>query len=75
MKETIYLVCDALGVQKMMKKPPRSKPGQAVVKVIVGIDDRAFRPPPMAEATLNVEIPALPMDRRTVAVTQEGMDA
>lgn len=71
MKETIYLTCDANGVQKMTKTPPKTKPGQAIVKVIVGIDNRVFMPPPMAEATLNVVLPMTLMDHRTVAVTQE----
>ena len=71
MKDTIYLVCDNFGVQKMSKKVPKLKSGQAAVKVLVGIDNRVFMPPPMAEVKLDVEIPQTAIDRRTVTVVQQ----
>jgi hypothetical protein len=71
MKETIYLVCDATGVRKMYKIPPKVKPGQVAVKVIVGIDDRVLMPPPMAEVKLNVELPIPEINRRNTAIVQD----
>lgn len=71
MKDTIYLICDTNGVRKLVKNPPRVKPGQVAVKVLVGIDDRAMMPPPMAEVKLNVELPIPELNRRTMAVLQE----
>ena len=71
MKDTIYLICDTNGVRKLAKTPPRVKPGQVAVKVIVGIDDRVMMPPPMAEAKLNVDLPVPEMNRRNTAVVQD----
>ena len=71
MKEVIYLVCDANGVRKMEKTPPKVKAGQVAVKVIVGIDDRVMMPPPMAEVKLNIELPVPELNRRNMAVVQD----
>lgn len=72
MKDIIYLICDTKGVTKMVKNPPRVKPGQVAVKVLVGIDDRAMMPPPMAEVKLNVDLPVTELNRRNMAVVQEN---
>lgn len=73
MKETIYLVCDASGVRKMSKRIPKIKTGQATIKVLVGVDNRVFMPPPTATVELNVEIPTVSLDRRALAVQSEGV--
>lgn len=70
MKDTIYLICDATGVQKLKHNPPRLKKGQVAVKVIVSVDGRVFMPPGIAEVKLGVELPIPTLDRRTVSVTQ-----
>ena len=73
MKETIYLVCDASGVRKMSKRIPKTKTGQAIVKVLVGVDSRIFMPPPMATVELNVDMPSVALDRHTLVVQNEGV--
>ena len=45
MRETIYLIANRRGIEKMTKRLPEIKKGQIPIKLTVEVEQKAFTPP------------------------------
>lgn len=56
MKDTVYLVFNRSGVDRMVKNEPSTlKPTERAVKVQLEVDDAVFKPPQVA--TIKISVP------------------
>lgn len=68
MKDIVYLVVSRTGVQGMRKSLPDLKRGEIAVKVVLGVDAKAFAPPTI-EQHISIQDPYRGIDLEDVHFT------